>query len=42
MRELGVQAANGTYSGADRVALNEEIGELIVYLRQLNLILQNY
>ncbi len=28
MRELGVQAANGTYSGADRVALNEEIGAL--------------
>ena len=28
MRELGVQAANGTYSGADRVALNEEVGAL--------------
>ena len=28
MRELGVQAANGTYSGADRVALNEEVGSL--------------
>ena len=28
MRELGVQAANGTYSGADRVALNQEINQL--------------
>ncbi len=28
MRELGVQAANGTYSGADRVSLNAEIVQL--------------
>ena len=28
MRELGVQAANGSYSGADRVALNQEINQL--------------
>jgi flagellin len=28
MRELAVQAANGTYSGADRVALNAEVVEL--------------
>ena len=28
MRELAVQAANGTYSGADRVALNAEVIEL--------------
>ena len=28
MRELGVQAANGTYSGADRVALNQEVNQL--------------
>ncbi len=28
MRELGVQAANGTYSGADRVSLDQEIGAL--------------
>ena len=28
MRELAVQSANGTYSGADRVALNEEVGAL--------------
>ena len=28
MRELAVQSANGTYSGADRVALNAEVVEL--------------
>ena len=28
MRELGVQAANGTYSGADRVSLNAEVVQL--------------
>jgi flagellin len=28
MRELAVQAANGTYSGSDRVALNAEVVEL--------------
>ncbi len=28
MRELGVQSANGTYSGADRVSLNAEIVQL--------------
>ena len=28
MRELGVQAANGTYSGADRISLNAEIVQL--------------
>ena len=28
MRELAVQAANGSYSGADRVSLNQEIVSL--------------
>ena len=40
MRELGVQAANGTYSGADRVSLNAEIVQLKKELTRLTI--QNY
>ena len=45
MRELAFQSANGTYSGADRVALNAEVVELkneLQFQKQQNLMTLNY
>ena len=42
MRELAVQAANGSYSGADRVSLNQEIVSLKKLVARSNLLLCKY
>ena len=35
MRELSVQAANGVYTGQDRIAINNEIGQLQIELQRI-------
>ena len=35
MRELSVQSANGTYTGQDRIAINNEIGQLQIELQRI-------
>jgi len=35
MRELSVQSANGVYTGQDRIAINNEIGQLQIELQRI-------